>query len=313
MTEAEGSCADRELSCKHQPIWILFTALYRMKLLKVELAFVMFVMNKLLYNALCQQYYYLIDGSDILRNTSFVLPNGSFCLSSEMIDNYTNNSNSYKRDESFSYHLVAYGEIANAIPSVLVSLVLGPLMDRYGRKIGLILPMIGNILQGTFSIFIIRYTLDPYYFILARFIGGLFGDYPCILAASFSYIADISSRHWRSLRVAVLEAAAAYGGGIGTILTGYWLRKTHCDFIPLLWFFIGSKCYPWSVRPSAGSGIPQLQGEGTVKRQKQRTEGVCGGLLVVFSWLVLAFYLEAICQHTRYNRGHAKRPWGYSF
>ena len=86
MTEAEGSCVDRELSCEHQPIWILFTALYRMKLLKIQLAFVMYVMNKLLYNALCQQNYYLIDGSDILRNTSFVLPNGSFCVSSEMID-----------------------------------------------------------------------------------------------------------------------------------------------------------------------------------------------------------------------------------
>ena len=289
---AEGSFADGGLSsCKHQPIWTFFAALYQMKLFKVEIALVVFMMDRHLYNALYQQYYYLIDGSDILRNTSFVFPNGSFCVSSEMIDNYTNNTNSYKEDESFSNHLVAYGQLANTIPSVLVSLVLGPLMDRFGRKIGMILPVIGKILQGTFSICIVWYTLDPYYFILAHFIGGLFGDFTCILAASFSYIADISSLRWRSLRVAVVEAALAYGGGIGTILTGYWLRKTYCEFIPLLWFFIGSNAilgvYILLLVPESLNSREREQLRGKNKGLKAYVEGFrlyFGGLSLRSTW-----------------------------
>jgi PCFT/HCP family folate transporter-like MFS transporter 1/3 len=221
----------------------LLLSLYRVKLLKVELAVTLFMVQRHLYNSLYEQYYYLIDGSDILRNTSFIFPNGSFCVSSEMIDNYTNNTNTYKEDESFANHLVAYGQIANTVPSVMVALILGPVMDRFGRKIGIILPIVGKIFQGALSMFIIYYTLDPYYFIIAQFVGGLFGDFTALLAASFSYVADTSTLRWRSLRVAVIEASLAYGGGIGTIVTGYWLRSTHCDFIPLLWFYIGSNAF----------------------------------------------------------------------
>lgn len=242
--DGSSQFAGREQSlCLLQPVGTFLTALYRVKLLKVELALVLYMMERHLYNTLYQQYYYLIDGSYILRNTSFVFPNGTFCVSSEMIDNYTNNTNSYKEDESFSNHLVAYGQLANTIPSVLVALILGPLMDRYGRKIGIILPLIGKTLQGLFSVFIITYTLDPYYFVLAQFVGGLFGDFTCITAASFSYIADISSIRWRSLRIGVAESAFAYGGGIGTLLTGYWLRKSQCNFISLLWFYIGTNVF----------------------------------------------------------------------
>ena len=218
----------------------LLRALYRVKFLKVEIALVLFMFARHVYNPLYEQYYYLIDGSDILRNTSFAFPNTSFCVSSELIDNYTHNNNSYKEDESFSNHLVAYGQLANTFPSVLTTLILGPVMDRHGRKIGIILPVVGYTLQGVLSIFIVSYTLHPYYFILAQFIGGVFGGFTCVLAASFAYVADISSLRWRSLRVALLEAAMAYGGAVGMFAVGYWLRKSHCDFIPPLLLYAGT-------------------------------------------------------------------------
>ena len=219
--------------------WELLLAFYRVKFLKIELAVVLFMFSRHLYRPLYQQYYYLIDGSDILQNTNFSFPNGTFCVSSELIDQYTGNNNSYKEDESFSNHLVAYGQIATTVPAVLVTLVMGPVMDRFGRRIGIILPVVGLTLQGVFSLFIIKYTLNPYYFVIANFIGGLFGSFTCVLAASFSYIADISSLRWRSLRVGIVESAIAFGGGAGTFLTGYWLRQSHCNFIPPMWLYIG--------------------------------------------------------------------------
>ncbi len=219
--------------------WDLLVGCYRAKLVTVEVAVILFLMGRHLYSPLYEQYYYRVYGSEILRNTSFVFPNGSFCVSSDLIDNYTGNNNSYKLDESFSNHLVMYGQAARTVPSIVVTMMLGPVMDRFGRRIGIVLPVIGTTLQGIFTFFIVKYSLDPYYFILANFIGGILGGHTCILAASFAYIADISTPRWRSLRIGFVESAMALGGGVGTFVVGYWLHEINCNFIPPLLFYIG--------------------------------------------------------------------------
>lgn len=220
-------------------------ACYRIKVFKVELVIVLFMLGRHLYNPLYEQYYYLIYGSDILKNTSFIFPsNGSsFCINSELINNYTGNNNSYKLDESLSNRLVVYGQLASTIPAVMTTLMMGPLMDRFGRKIGLIFPVVGTSLQGIFTVFIIKYALDPYFFIPANFIGGIFGNSTCILAAGFSYIADISSLRWRTLRVGMVESAIASGSLVGMLMVGYWLRTNHCDFQPPLLFYISCNIF----------------------------------------------------------------------
>lgn len=217
----------------------------RAKAPAVEMVLVVFMLSRHLYIPLYEQYYYFSYGSEILRNTSFDFYNKgrSFCMSSDLIDQYTGNNNSYKIDESFSNDLVVYGQIASTIPSILATLLFGPLTDRFGRKIGLFFPAIGATLQGIFSALIIHYSLDPYYFILANFVGGVFGGFTCILAASFSYIADVSSPRWRSLRIGVIEAALAYGSGAGQFIGGYWLHKIDCNSIPPLCFYVGCNLF----------------------------------------------------------------------
>jgi MFS family permease len=232
--KALGSSAGASPPC--QKLHSLLVLLSQTTLLKAEFAIILFMLQR--YNTLYEQYYYIKEGANILRKTSFDFPNGSFCVSSGMINNYTNDSNGYKEDQSYSNHLVAYGQLLNTLPSVIVALLLGPLMDRFGRKIGFILPYIGKILQGAISLCIVYYNLDPHYLLIPQFVSGLFGDFPAILAASFSYIADTSTLRWRSLRVAVIEGLLSYGGAIGTTVTGYWLLDSHCKFMPLLWFYI---------------------------------------------------------------------------
>ena len=205
----------------------------------VEVALVGLVLMKSFYTPLCEQYYYHKFGSVVLQNTSFEFPNGSFCVSSELINNNTGSNDSYKVVESQSNHLVAYTQVAATIPSVVITVILGPLMDKYGRKIGMILPVIGSALQGILSIFIVKFDLNPYYFILANFLGGVLGSFTCFLAASFSYVADVSSVRWRSLRVGIMESALAFGSMTGHLLGGFWLQAVHCNFVPLFGFFVG--------------------------------------------------------------------------
>ena len=95
----------------------------------------------------------------------------------------------------------------------------------------------GMVLQGIVSIFIVTFELDPLYFIAANIVSGIFGGVPAILAGAFSYIADLSTPKWRSLRIGIAEGALALGASSGQLLGGYWLRKVNCDYMPQLYFF----------------------------------------------------------------------------
>lgn len=101
------------------------------------------------------------------------------------------------------------------------------------------MPVLGTILQNILAVLIVYFDLQPYYFILSNFIGGASGSFTCLLASSCSYVADISSPRWRSLRIGFIEAGLAFGGSVGSLFGGYWLRKINCNFLPPLWFFVG--------------------------------------------------------------------------
>lgn len=219
------------------PAWQLLLACYRTRLLAVELVPLIGVLLKLLFIPVSEQYFYHIYGADILKNTTFIFPKGHFCMSSELINNYTGNNNSYKEAESSSNHLVVYCQVAYSVPSIVMTIILGPLMDRFGRKIGMVLPFVGLTIQGIMIIYITSYNLDPYYFILANFVGGTLGGITSIFAAAFAYVADVTSVRWRSLRVALVESAMAFGSFTGQFTSGYWLTEIHCNFMPPLYFY----------------------------------------------------------------------------
>lgn len=156
-----------------------------------------------------------------------------------MINNYTGSNDSYKLDQTFSNHLLIYGQVALMIPSVFVTITLGPLTDRFGRKMGLVLPSLGSMMQGIINLLIVKFSLSPYYFIIGFFVNGVTGSYASAIASGTAYIADVSSPRWRTLRIAIVETGLAFGRGVGQWIVGYWLEEIRCDFIPLLCFYTG--------------------------------------------------------------------------
>lgn len=208
-------------------------AFWRSKIITVEPAILLFFFARYLYLPLYEQYYYVSYGSQILQNTSFPFPNSSFCLDSSQVDQYAGNG-SYKWVETRSNNLVFYGQIATRIPQIIVSICLGPLSDRIGRKPIIILASVGTTIQGILSIIIVKFQWDPYYFILTNFIAGMTGSFTAILSSGLAYLSDVSSEKWRGMRLGIMETVFSIGAGLGFLSTGYWLQLNSCNFIPPL-------------------------------------------------------------------------------
>ena len=237
--ESYSSCAQQE---KKSVSWYLRSpyracvAFRRSRLVTVEPVIFLFMFASFLRVQLYEQYYYVSYGSQILENTSFPFPNGSFCLNSSEVDEYAGNG-SYKRVETWCNNLVVYGEIASHIPSIVVTILLGPISDRFGRKPILFLAAFGSVLEGISAILILHFEWSPYYFIGAYFLGGIFGGFTAVLASSFSYVTDVSSEKWRGFRIGVVEAFFSIGIAGGELSVGFWLLWNNCDFIQPMWLF----------------------------------------------------------------------------
>ncbi|XP_013779032.1 solute carrier family 46 member 3-like [Limulus polyphemus] len=113
------------------------------------------------------------------------------------------------------------------IPSAIVTIMLGPWSDRHGRKIPMILPLFGMIIENILCIFLVRcYQIPSVYILLAYFSGGILGGFSCVITGIYSYVSDVSSSNSRTFRYGVADLFFALGLPTGTLTGGqifkYW-------------------------------------------------------------------------------------------
>lgn len=218
--------------------WNIFQACRDARIVTVEPVLFLYMLGIFTYFPLYEQYYYLRYGVDQLQGTNFTVPNMSFCINSSEIDEYGGKGSS-NVVESLSSNLLTYGSISNRVLSIIATLIMGPLSDKYGRRLIIIIVAVGMLIQGVFSFFIVYFDLSLYYFILTQGIAGATGDFAAMLMACFTYVVDAGSLRWRTLRIAVAEAMLFLAGAIGEgLISGLWLQKLNCDFIPPILLFI---------------------------------------------------------------------------
>ena len=226
-----------------------FMAFRNAKILTVEVVMFLYFFGIYLSGPLNQQYYLNRYSLDVLRNTTYPYASKTHCITKDEVNNYTCLSNHQANAtcinayDSFVTHqatnLYIYGNLANRVCAITVTMIMGPISDRYGRRLPIILVAVGATLSGLLDLTIILYSLNMYFFILSGIIAGLFGDFSSLLMACYSYVCDISHGKWRTIRIGVLEGVQFMSGLAAQGLGGLWFQKLNCDFTyPILLYII---------------------------------------------------------------------------
>lgn len=127
--------------------------------------------------------------------------------------------------ETMTSHWNLYINVGGFAVGIFSVTLLGPWSDHVGRRPILIIPAVGLALQSAIYLIVMYRQLSVAYLLLGRLLSALLGDFNIILAGCFSYIADVSDRQSRTVRVAVLESCLGIAGMLGSVIGGQWSKS----------------------------------------------------------------------------------------
>ena len=124
-------------------------------------------------------------------------------------------------------HWLLYINIASGVPSILVSVIYGAVSDMKGRRLFMILPVLGSILNQTVVLLAVYFqdTLPLPILLLGAFVSGIGGTFPVFNFAVYSYVSDISSNSKRTIHIGILESMTFLGATASLLLGGRWVNN----------------------------------------------------------------------------------------
>ncbi|TSX58295.1 Sortilin-related receptor [Bagarius yarrelli] len=156
-----------------------------------------------------------------ITNTSYPIQD----TLSQCDTNSSNQSSQYKDVQKAASLFSMYSQLFSTIPSLLMTLVLVAYSDKRGRKITIILPLIGSLVYCLCFLAVSIFELNLYLLIVASIVSSFFGGIGTILGGCFSYVADLSEDgNQKMLRMAGLDMMLGLLSGVALISTGYFLH-----------------------------------------------------------------------------------------
>lgn len=163
--------------------------------------------------------------------------------STEVCDNL-HNETLYKEEEEWVQKTTSqwrfYENLVYVIPAMVFSIVYGSWGDRISRKVPIILPFVGTLLEHfgyiLNSIFIAG---SPALLLPSSFVTGVFGGYLTVLAASFGYLSEVTSLESRTARISIAYSVNMFSTSMATFVSGLMLENTGFLFM----FSMTSFCF----------------------------------------------------------------------
>ena len=111
--------------------------------------------------------------------------------------------------------------LCNIFPMLVAAVMMGSYSDSGGRKVALIIPVLGGLIRGGTTLAVVFFGLDLRWLIAAGFVEGLSGGSAVFSTAAYAYIADVSKRNRRSWRMLVICLMESTGVCLAQITMGY--------------------------------------------------------------------------------------------
>lgn len=119
----------------------------------------------------------------------------------------------------------AYFVYAEYVPGMFVIVFGGILSDYLGRKLFILLPVLGTFFQYLSTLVVVQYNLDIKYIFIGCVLSGVSGTHYTLHLALCGSVADVSSYDKsRTFSLALLHLYAGVGSAVGQMSTGYMIK-----------------------------------------------------------------------------------------
>ncbi|XP_062309384.1 lysosomal proton-coupled steroid conjugate and bile acid symporter SLC46A3 [Osmerus eperlanus] len=191
-----------------------------MGLFLVEPLVAFYAFASFLVYPLVQQYVYRRLWQE-LTNTTYPVSDDTSRCSANASNHSSHNEEVQKAASLFSL----YTELFSMIPSLAVTLILVTYSDRRGRKVAIVMPLIGSLIYTLSFLAVSFFELNLYLLIASSLVSALFGGSGTFLGGCFSYIADLcEDGQQKTLRMAGIDMVIGLLSGVASLSTGYFLR-----------------------------------------------------------------------------------------
>ena len=219
---------------KWNPFWC-YMRFRRKRLLTVEPVLFLYMFALFMNLFVAGQYVFNRFGREKYEVFSNFTGAFNFCITTEELDILGNGTALGNKVEEESSVFGLISSVATGVPSIVAALVYGPLSNRTGLRWILILIASLACVGGIVAVLIVHFNWSIYYLIGVNLFNALGGDLTGMLTATFTYIADIASNKWLTVRLGILEAMVFVAGTVSFASSGVWLRATGCVFVqPML-------------------------------------------------------------------------------
>ncbi|XP_054829860.1 solute carrier family 46 member 3 [Eublepharis macularius] len=191
------------------------------KTLIVEPVICMYMFAYSLYFPLGQQYVYRRIWEETVNSSFRDDDNVSHCELNQSDPIFLKQKEVQEKASLFAMKM----DLSGAILNILVAFVLVANGDCCGRKISLILPLVGNLVSSIFLSAMSYYSLPlPLLYALA-FSTGFFGGMATFLGGAFAFVVDLCENHkQKTIRIAVVDLIFGLVSGLGGLSSGFILK-----------------------------------------------------------------------------------------